>query len=39
VRQPIYKTGLEQGRNFESHLEPLIDALGPQVLARYPIPE
>jgi len=39
VRQPIYKTGLEQWRNFESHLEPLIDALGPQVLARYPIPE
>ena len=37
VRQPIYKTGLEQWRNFESHLSPLIDALGDDVLARYPI--
>ena len=37
VRQPIYKTGLEQWRNFEQHLTPLIDALGPDVLRRYPI--
>lgn len=37
VRQPIYQTGLEQWRNFESHLQPLIDALGPEVLRRYPI--
>jgi len=37
VRQPIYKTGLEQWRNFEDHLQPLIEALGPEVLARYPI--
>ncbi len=37
VRQPIYKTGLEQWRNFEQHLSPLIEALGPEVLARYPI--
>lgn len=37
VRQPIYKTGLEQWRNFESHLQPLIDALGDDVLKRYPI--
>jgi len=37
VRQPIYKTGLEQWRNFEQHLSPLIEALGPDVLARYPI--
>lgn len=37
VRQPIYKTGLEQWRHFEQHLTPLIDALGPDVLRRYPI--
>lgn len=39
VRQPIYKTGLEQWRNFESYLGPLIEALRPDVLARYPISE
>lgn len=27
VRQPIYKSGLEQWRNYESHLEPLKKAL------------
>ena len=37
VRQPIYKTGLEQWRNFEAHLDPLIEALGPEILERYPI--
>jgi len=37
VRQPIYKTGLQQWRNFEDHLAPLIEALGPDVMARYPI--
>jgi hypothetical protein len=37
VRQPIYTTGLEQWRNFEQHLQPLIDSLGPEVLQRYPI--
>ena len=37
VRQPIYKTGLDQWRNFEEHLQPLIDALGADVLKRYPI--
>lgn len=37
VRQPIYKTSLEQWRNFESHLTPLIDALGPEIFERYPI--
>lgn len=37
VRQPIYKTGLEQWRNFESHLAPLLTALGPEVLERYPV--
>ncbi|MEM7359120.1 MAG: sulfotransferase [Pseudomonadota bacterium] len=37
VRQPIYTTGLEQWRNFEPYLDPLIEALGPEVLERYPI--
>ena len=37
VRQPIYTSGLEQWRNFEPWLGPLKDALGPEVLARYPI--
>ena len=37
VRQPIYKTGLEQWRNFESWLGPLKEALGPEILERYPI--
>ncbi|MSQ97673.1 MAG: sulfotransferase family protein [Xanthomonadales bacterium] len=36
VRQPIYQGGLEQWRNFESHLGPLKEALGP-LLQRYPI--
>lgn len=36
VRQPIYKGGLEQWRNFDEHLGPLKDALGP-LLDRYPI--
>ena len=36
VRQPIYKTGLEQWKNFEPWLSPLIDALGPEVLELYP---
>jgi hypothetical protein len=29
VRQPIYKSGLEQWKNFEPYLEPLKKALGP----------
>ena len=37
VRQPIYKSGLEQWRHFEPWLDPLKDALGPDVLKRYPI--
>ena len=37
VRQPIFKTGLEQWRNFEPWLEPLREALGPEVLERYPL--
>ena len=36
VRQPIYTQGLEQWRNYEAHLGPLKEALGP-VLQRYPI--
>jgi tetratricopeptide (TPR) repeat protein len=39
VRQPIYRTGLEQWRHYENHLEPLRLALGEAVLARYPIAE
>ncbi len=37
VRQPIYKTGLEQWRNFEPWLAPLKEALGPELLERYAI--
>ena len=37
VRRPIYTSGLEQWRHFEPWLGPLKDALGPEVLARYPI--
>lgn len=37
VRQPIFKSGLEQWRNFEPWLEPLKEALSPQILKRYPI--
>ncbi|NNC99678.1 MAG: sulfotransferase, partial [Gammaproteobacteria bacterium] len=37
VRQPIYTSGLEQWRNYAPHLQPLIDALGPEVMRRYPI--
>jgi tetratricopeptide (TPR) repeat protein len=36
VRQPIYRSGLEQWRHFEPWLTPLTQALGP-VLKRYPI--
>ena len=36
VRQPIFKEGLEQWRNYETHLDPLKKALGP-LLERYPI--
>lgn len=36
VRQPVYTHGLEQWRNYEKHLDPLKEALGP-ILERYPI--
>jgi len=37
VRKPIYKEGLEQWRNFEAHLDPLKEALGPDVRQQYSI--
>ncbi len=37
VRKPIYKDGLEQWRNFEAHLDPLKEALGPEIRQRYSI--
>ena len=37
VRKPIYKEGMEQWRNFEAHLDPLKEALGPEVRQRYSI--
>ena len=35
VRQPIFRTGLEQWHHYESWLGPLKEALGPEVRARY----
>lgn len=35
VRQPIYRDGVDQWRNFEKWLDPLREALGP-VLEAYP---
>ena len=37
VRRPIYTSGLDQWRNYEQWLDPLKEALGPDVLERYPI--
>ena len=37
VRQPIYRSGLEQWRNFEQHLDPLKRALGEELLDAYSI--
>jgi len=36
VRRPIYSSGVAQWRRYESHLGPLKEALGPEILARYP---
>lgn len=36
VRQPIYRSGLDQWRNFAQFLGPLEEALGPEILGRYP---
>ena len=37
VRQPIFRTSLEQWRNYEPWLGPLKDALGPEIRDRYGI--
>ena len=37
VRQPIYRTGLEQWKNYAAWLEPLKEALGPEIRATYGI--
>ena len=37
VRQPIFKGALEQWRNYEPWLDPLKQALGDEILSRYPI--
>lgn len=37
VRKPIYKESMEQWRNFEAYLDPLKEALGPEVRQRYSI--
>jgi hypothetical protein len=29
IRQPIYKTAVKRWQRFETHLQPLINALGP----------
>ncbi|WP_020399681.1 tetratricopeptide repeat-containing sulfotransferase family protein [Kordiimonas gwangyangensis] len=36
VRQPVFKDAVDHWRNFLPHLDPLMHALGPEVLARYP---
>ena len=36
VRQPIYRAGIDRWRHYEAHLNPLREALGAEVLARYP---
>ena len=38
VRQPIYKSGLEQWRHYEPWLDPLKHSLG-SILDRYPVTE
>jgi hypothetical protein len=37
VRQPIYRSGLEQWKNFEPWLEPLKEALGQPIREHYSI--
>jgi len=37
VRQPIYRSGLDQWRNFEHYLDPLKCALGEELLDAYSI--
>ena len=37
VRQPVFKSAVEHWRHFEHHLDPLKQALGADVMARYPV--
>ncbi len=37
VRQPIYRSGLDQWRNFEAYLDPLKQALGEELINAYGI--
>jgi tetratricopeptide (TPR) repeat protein len=37
VRQPIYRSGLDYWRNYQPWLDPLREALGPEVRSRYGI--
>lgn len=37
VRQPLYQSGLEQWVNYAPYLDPLKQALGAEVMSRYPI--
>lgn len=34
VRQPLYKSGVDQWENFSGHLDPLRAVLGPELVAR-----
>ena len=36
VKQPIDRSAVEQWRYYEKHLQPLRDALGAEILQRYP---
>ena len=36
VRQPIYRSGLDQWHNFEPYLTPLKDAIGQDIIEAYP---
>ncbi|MCR9278737.1 MAG: sulfotransferase [Pseudomonadaceae bacterium] len=35
VRQPIYRSGMDSWKNYDGQLEPLKQALGPELCARY----
>jgi hypothetical protein len=37
VRQPIFTSSLEQWRHYESHLGPLVEALGTDLLSRFEV--
>ena len=39
VRQPIYRSGLDYWRNYEPWLDPLVEALGPDLRCRYGLDE